>query len=54
MTVRHQPARGGELRERDSAPILEVVLVPPDDAEAAWGRFIETADWVATLGALDS
>jgi hypothetical protein len=54
MSVRRQARRGGELRERESAQVLEVVLVPPDDVDAAWERLTEAADWIATLGALDS
>jgi hypothetical protein len=52
--MRHQPReRMCRESERDE---LEVVLVPPppEEAEAAWARWIETVDWLLTLGTMDA
>ena len=55
MSTRQQPPRRAARRAPDARePTLDVVLVPPDDAEEAWKRWLEIAEWIATLGALDS
>jgi hypothetical protein len=43
-------------REPDRADAIEVVLVPPrpEEADAAWQRWVETLDWLVTLGAMDA
>ena len=55
MSRRQQPTHRAARRAPDARePTLDVVLVPPDDDEEAWQRWLDIAAWIATLGALDS
>jgi hypothetical protein len=54
VSTRRQPTRRAARSAPDAEPALDVVLVPPDDDEEAWQRWLEIAEWIATLDALDS
>jgi len=56
MRADRQDARSRRGR-RPPRPDPEVVFVPPATPEAeadAWRRWVETMEWIVTLGAMDA
>ena len=53
MKSNRQPAPRPPHRDAEELRVV-LVPVPPEEIEAAWQRWVETVDWLVSVGAQDA